>query len=153
MTLQNMAVYKVGDTDTRPWGSYTVTAVSTDEAGNDVVEKIITVNPKQMLSLQSHEGRAEIWTAQEGTLTAIVNDKVVTVEAGGIIDLPRGTIHAMVNAGEHPIKVHEIQRGQCREDDIIRYYDQSGRSVASSNDPLIKASITTYKTLMETLVT
>lgn len=152
MQTSALTAYHVGDSDKRPWGGYVVTAVSSDPAsGEDIVEKIITVHPKQMLSLQSHVGRSEVWTARTGTLTAVVNDRVVSVAQGGQIDLPIGTIHAMVNIGDTPIEVHEIQRGICREDDIVRYWDQSGRAVDTSDDPLVQASIATYKKLMETL--
>ena len=55
MTKQEKStVYTVGDSDTRPWGSYTVVAVGVNEGGEEFCEKEIVVNPGHILSLQSH---------------------------------------------------------------------------------------------------
>lgn len=143
---QFLNAYKVGDSDERPWGGYIVTAVR-EEGGEEVVEKNITVYGGQMLSVQSHVGRAELWTAVRGELTALLNGKAHTVPQGQSISIPKGAIHAMVNMGAEAIVVHEVQRGICREEDNNRYWDQSGRDVMQSDDPRVLSSIETAKRL------
>lgn len=147
-----MNAYKIGDRDSRPWGEYEVIDVRVDNAnGEEIVEKIITVKPGQMLSVQSHVGRAEIWTSVQGILSALINGDVVEVAQGQSVDIPKGAIHAMINMGKTAVKVHEVQRGICREEDNTRYFDQSGRDVVSSQDPRVLRSIDTYRRLMATL--
>jgi mannose-6-phosphate isomerase-like protein (cupin superfamily) len=142
-----MNAYKIGESDySRPWGGYIVTDVRLDAGtGDEVVEKDITVNGFQMLSVQSHVGRAEIWSAVKGELTALIDGTAHKVPQGQSITIPKGAIHAMINMGNDPIVVHEIQRGICREADNTRYYDQGGRPVVQSNDPRVLASIATAK--------
>ena len=142
--------YRVGDSDTRPWGGYIVTNVARDDAaGEDIVEKDITVNAGQMLSVQSHVGRREIWMAVQGTLTALINGTAHTVPEGQSIEIPKGAIHAIINRGTDSIIVHEIQRGICDENDNTRYFDQSGRPTVASDDPNVAASIATYRRIMD----
>ena len=47
--------YKKGDHDTRPWGTWEVL-----DAGDTFCVKKITVTPGNILSLQSHNHRAEL---------------------------------------------------------------------------------------------
>ena len=119
--------YNVGDADDRPWGRWEVTAVST-ENGEQVVEKMITVSPGAILSLQSHKLRREEWRVVEGAIEVTCDEDIFAVEAGNTVHIPLGAKHRMANRGSVPAKVHEIQRGTCREDDIIRYEDAYGRT-------------------------
>ena len=132
--------YQVGDSDQRPWGHYVVTAVGATNSGEEYCEKEITVNPGQILSLQSHEHRRELWTVLEGTLTVVVDNKSLTLGKGQSVTIPLTAIHCMANLGDTPCIVHERQIGLCSEDDIIRYVDAYGRA-GSSTDPKIKAII------------
>ncbi len=122
-----MKEYQIGDGDQRPWGRYTVTGAGT-EAGEEFCEKSITVLPGKVLSLQSHNLRRERWTVMTGTLTALVGEKRVTLEQGDSVEIGRTVIHCMANLGNAECVVHEIQRGGCREEDIIRYADAYGRA-------------------------
>ncbi len=141
--------YHVGDRDTRPWGEYEVTAVTKNAAGEEVCEKKITVLPKQILSLQSHELRRELWRVVSGELTVILNDRRITLTAGQDINVPLGSIHAMANTSDAPCVVFERQEGTCREEDIKRYLDAYGRGVEASDNPVVTASLAVYTEVMK----
>ena len=146
-----LAPYAVGDRDTRPWGEYEVTAVTTNAAGEEVCEKKITVLPQQILSLQSHELRRELWRVVEGELTVVLNDRRITLQAGEEINVPLGSIHAMANVAMEPCVVFERQEGTCREEDIKRYLDAYGRGTEDSADPVVAASLEVYRGVMNEL--
>lgn len=122
----NMPGYIVGETDTRPWGSWEVLETGTDN-GEEYCIKKITVTPGGILSLQSHELRREEWTVLDGVLEVTRNDEILTLQAGEKVNIPCGAKHRMANRGTVDAVVHEIQRGICREDDIVRYEDIYGR--------------------------
>lgn len=125
--IQGMDAYTVGDSDQRPWGHYKVIAVGIDENGEGYCEKEITVNPGQILSLQSHNNRREVWIVQKGVLEVVVGDKHLSLQEGESVNIPLHAIHCMANGGQSPCVVHERQIGACSEDDIIRYVDAYGR--------------------------
>jgi len=140
-----MAEYKVGDGDTRPWGQYVVTAVGENDGGEEFCEKKITVNPGQILSLQSHEQRREYWRVDAGTLTVLLDGERLVLEAGQDVEIPLQGIHCMANLSGTPCVVFERQEGVCREEDIKRYVDSYGRGTAGGDDPKIAASVKVYQ--------
>lgn len=118
--------YKVGDADTRPWGKWEVIALY-DKDGEEYVEKHITVNPTGILSLQSHDLRREKWTVVKGKLRVTLGEDVFDLDEGQSVDIPVKVKHRMENPFEQDVLVHEIQMGECKESDIIRYEDSYGR--------------------------
>ncbi len=143
-----LAAYRVGDSDVRPWGTYAVTGVGILDNGKEYCEKIITVNPGKILSLQSHDHRAERWEVREGTLTVILDGRRITLYAGDTVDIPLYGIHCMANLTEAPCKVYEIQTGLCREEDIVRYLDAYGRETKRFTGQAITASIALYREVL-----
>jgi mannose-6-phosphate isomerase-like protein (cupin superfamily) len=125
--FSTQAGYRPGETDTRPWGRWEVLQTG-HEDGEEFCAKRITVIPGGVLSLQSHKGRRETWTVEAGVLEVTLNDDIHVLQKGETIDIPLGAKHRMANRGSVDAVVHEIQRGICREDDIIRYEDIYGRS-------------------------
>jgi len=123
-----MPGYRIGETDTRPWGTWEVLDTGV-ENGEEFCVKKITVNPGGILSLQSHKLRREVWTVLEGTIEVTRDKEIITLSKDKTIDIPQGAVHRMANRGDVPAIVHEVQRGTCREDDIIRYEDVYGRTV------------------------
>lgn len=123
----NLAAYIIGETDTRPWGHYTVLDVGT-ENGEEYCTKTITVNPGGVLSLQSHKLRREEWTVLEGDLEVTRDKEILNLKTGESIDIPQGAVHRMANRSDKPVVVKEIQRGICREEDIERFEDIYGRN-------------------------
>ncbi len=137
--------YKVGDTDARPWGTYVVTGLSKSDDGTETCEKEIVIYPSNIMSLQSHCFRAELWEVLEGTLTVIVDGSVKELGKGDTIDVPVGAVHCMANlqvrvTANSPVTVvKEVQTGICREEDIVRYIDMYGRSTVETTDCSQKA--------------
>lgn len=142
-----MQEYKIGDTDTRPWGSYKVTDVGMSGA-EEFCEKEITVLPRHVLSLQSHDFRREIWRVVSGTLTVIVDDRRLTLNAGEEVDVPLGAIHCMANVGNAPCVVFERQQGRCREEDIHRFADAYGRAGEEVTGDVGQKSLALYQSLL-----
>ena len=145
---ENMAKYKVGDRDTRPWGHYVVTGVGANAVGEEYCEKEITVSPGKILSLQSHEHRRETWRVEQGILTVVLNDRRIELLPGGELMISKGSIHCMANLGNKPCIVHEKREGVCREEDIRRYVDAYGRQTYMSLLPGAGKSIALYRKIM-----
>lgn len=107
----------------RPWGVYTVIA-----KGKGFTTKIIDVNPKQKLSLQSHEHRSEHWVVLSGMAKVILEGKEFVLSAGHSIDIPVRAVHSLQNPFEDELEIIEVQMGDIlSEDDITRYEDMYGR--------------------------
>lgn len=121
-----LSAYSSGARDTRPWGTWEVLETGM-ENGEEYCVKLITVKAGGVLSLQSHRLRREEWTVLDGTIEVTRADKRFTLCKGESTTIPLGTRHRMANYGSTDAVIHEIQRGICREDDIIRYEDIYGR--------------------------
>lgn len=116
-------MYKIGEYVERPWGSYRVLDV-----GRNYCKKEIIVQPKQILSLQSHQYRKEHWEVKSGSIDVMVDNNVISLSVGDCVDIPVGVLHCMVNNSTDECVIEEMQVGICKEDDIIRYADNYGRS-------------------------
>lgn len=107
----------------RPWGFYTVIA-----QGSGFLTKIIHVNPKQKLSLQSHNHRSEHWVILSGTAKVVLGSKELILNSGHSVDIPVKAIHSLQNPYDEDVEVIEVQKGDLLiEEDIIRYEDMYGR--------------------------
>lgn len=116
--------YTAGERGDRPWGHWVA-----DEVGEGFVKKIITVNPGECLSLQSHEHREENWTIVSGTAEVTIDENVVVLESGNEVSIPKRAKHRLKNAGSDILVVREIQTGEILdENDIVRYSDVYGRN-------------------------
>lgn len=120
----NMSVNIVGKVYQRPWGTY-----KTLELAEGYQVKIITVNPKQRLSLQKHFKRAEYWTVVKGEPTITVGESTKNYKIGDSIYIPVETLHRMENKTSEPTQIVEVQIGSyLGEDDIVRVEDVYGRA-------------------------
>jgi mannose-6-phosphate isomerase len=116
----------IGETEHRPWGSYTVL----DEADGYKVKRIV-VDPGQRLSYQLHHRRAEHWFIVSGAGTVVLDGNDVPVAAGDAVDVATRTAHRIWNTAERPLTFIEVQHGDYfGEDDIVRLDDDYGRSGA-----------------------
>lgn len=125
--MRSSSSYKIGDTDTRPWGMWRVTDV-----GNGYIVKFIRVEPGQRLSLQSHEHRSERWIVVAGTngLAEVDNNKI-KLEPGVVVEVPLGARHRLSNRSTQSLDVIEIQIGTLLiEGDIERLEDDYNRPLA-----------------------
>ena len=103
----------------KPWGTYQVI----DKNENYVVKKIV-VNPGGILSLQSHDGRAEHWVVVSGEAEVTINDITKNLKKNENIFIPKKTKHRLANKKEEKLIVIEVWLGDLLdENDIIRYHD------------------------------
>lgn len=108
----------------RPWGFYKTTVF------NEYFQsKVISVNPKCKLSLQSHNHREEHWIVVHGEGTVQIGDSFIKVRCGSSLFIPKGCKHRLCNDDEkESLIITEVQIGDyLGEDDIIRYDDEYGR--------------------------
>jgi mannose-6-phosphate isomerase-like protein (cupin superfamily) len=105
----------------RPWGAFRQFTKNTP-----TTVKIITVNPDETLSLQSHEKRSEFWRVISGGGTFEIDEKKYTVEKGNEYQVPIKAKHR-IQAGPNGIEVLEISTGDFDEHDITRHEDKYGR--------------------------
>jgi len=107
----------------RPWGHYDNLLES-----NDHKIKELVVNPGERLSLQKHQRRAEYWTVVSGAALVTVGEKEIPLKQGQSVDIPQGAVHRIMNPGEVPLIIVEVQMGDYfGEDDIIRLEDDYDR--------------------------
>ena len=107
----------------RPWGYYTCLA-----EGIGYLTKIISVSPKQKLSIQSHNHRSEHWVVLEGNALVVLEDEEHYLNPGQSIDIPVQAKHSLQNPYDEEVRIIEVQKGDyISEDDIIRYEDAYGR--------------------------
>lgn len=120
---QNVKTVQLYEPVYKPWGYY-ICLVS----GINYLVKKICVMPKQKLSLQSHNYRAEHWIVIEGTALIVLNEKKQVLNYGDSIQIPLNAKHSLQNPYDKELKIIEIQKGEyISEDDIIRYEDSYGR--------------------------
>ena len=105
----------------RPWGNFR------QFTKNDKSTiKIITVNPNEILSLQSHAHRSEFWHIISGSgMVEIGGIKKETI-IGDEHEIEVGEKHRL-SAGPLGIQVLEIAIGDFDEEDIVHYEDKYGR--------------------------
>ena len=110
--------------DERPWGSYTVLE---DTETHKV--KRLDVRPRQRLSYQRHEQRAEHWFIVRGEAEVTLDGDVRRLRAGDAIDIPRTAAHRIANPTDDELIFIEVQHGDYfGEDDIERLDDDFGRT-------------------------
>lgn len=114
----------IGETDSRPWGTWTIL-----DEGDGFKVKRIEVKPHARLSYQTHEHRAEHWVVVAGVASSVIDGVTVVTRAGESVDIAIRQPHRIVNDGDGPLVIIEIQRGEyLGEDDIVRLEDDFGRA-------------------------
>ena len=111
-------------TDVRPWGDFR--SFCTNE---NVTVKVITVNPGQRLSLQTHAKRAELWTVlDDAPMEVTVGDRTWQAVKDEMVWVPQGAVHRMANPGTSVARILEVGYGHFDENDIIRLEDDYARA-------------------------
>ena len=105
----------------RPWGNF---RQFTHNESSTV--KILTINPNEILSLQSHNHREEFWHIIEGSGYVEINGIKQDTTPGAEYEVKTGEKHRL-SAGPDGLKVLEIAIGDFDEEDIIHYEDKYGR--------------------------
>lgn len=116
--------YKIGDSDTRPWGMWRVSDV-----GAGYIVKFISVSSGQRLSLQRHKHRSERWVVVSGSGgVAEVNTNSINLVPGVVVEIPFGAVHRLSNPSDQDLHIIEVQLGELlSEDDIERLEDDYNR--------------------------
>lgn len=107
----------------KPWGYY-IDYVRED----NVVMKELGVDSGKRLSLQSHLLREEYWTVISGTGIATVDEENIPLHSGRAVFVGKGQKHRISNNGSELLRIAEVQLGECRENDIVRYEDDYNRA-------------------------
>ena len=111
-------------TEHRPWGYFIVLA---DEPDHKV--KRVVVHPGKRLSLQRHRLRSEHWYVIAGEGAVTLDGASILLRPGDSLNIPRGAVHRIENAGMVDFSIVEVQTGEYfGEDDIERIEDDYGRS-------------------------
>ena len=113
----------VGETDERPWGTFTVL----DDAEGYKVKQM-TVRPGKRLSYQRHARRSEHWFVVQGRGRVVVDGRPSELHPGMAVDIPVTAAHRIENDGTVDLVFIEVQHGEYfGEDDIVRLEDDFGR--------------------------
>ncbi len=105
----------------RPWGRFD------QYAGNEhVTVSLMTVEPNQRLSLQSHSGRAELWIVLDDGCEIRIGEETHHPAAGDELWIPANTQHRLASTGPR-VRVLEVAFGDWQEADIERFDDDYGR--------------------------
>ena len=108
----------------RPWGKYLNLY-----DGKDCKVKRIIVNPGENPSYQMHYKRSEVWVVVSGNGVVRLEDKIIEIEQGNVIQVPVMKKHTIINNSNKPLVFVEVQLGSYfGEDDIVRFEDKYGRS-------------------------
>ncbi|MEJ2298176.1 MAG: phosphomannose isomerase type II C-terminal cupin domain [Woeseiaceae bacterium] len=122
--MKKINEYATGAADVRPWGRWDVLA-----SGDGFVVKEIVVDPGEILSLQSHQHRAEHWIILAGAAEVTIDNTVSVRRTGDTAFVPVGARHRIASIGDTPLRFIEVLTGDLlSEDDIIRYEDRYGRN-------------------------
>ncbi len=136
----------------RPWGGFFVIAeeqaqqfanqyfdgleVATLKRGGALSPKILVVAPKQRLSWQYHNRRAEIWNVIQGKVgVKRSNDdtegELELLNVGDTITLQQGERHRLIGLDDYAVIAeiwqHTNANSPSDEDDIVRVQDDFGR--------------------------
>jgi len=115
--------YILQKTVKRPWGCYTVL-----DSQHGFKIKLVEVDSKQRLSLQSHRRRAEHWVVVNGKAKIQHGKNIKYVYPNQSIYIPAGKIHRLENPLNESLKIVEVQTGDyLEEDDIVRLRDDYER--------------------------
>lgn len=108
----------------RPWGAFEQYAHNVE-----VTVSLMTVQPGQRLSLQSHTSRAELWIALDTGAEVVIGEETLYPRAGDELWIPPNTRHRL-SAMDRPVRVLEIAYGNWQQDDIVRFDDDYARPAA-----------------------
>jgi mannose-6-phosphate isomerase len=106
----------------RPWGFF-------KQYANNVpcTVSLMTVQPRQRLSLQSHSSRAELWIVLDDGALVQVGENSQRYKAGDEIWIPVGERHRLGSDANHLVRVLEVAFGNWQQEDIKRYDDDYDR--------------------------
>ena len=112
------------DSTIRDWGMWKI--IHTYSPNTTKIKELV-VSPKQTLSWQMHNHRAEVWFVREGTATVHYSNEAnnnidkITLYKNDVFIIPLEKWHKLSNETKEILSIIEIQFGDdCIESDIIR---------------------------------
>jgi mannose-6-phosphate isomerase len=105
----------------KPWG-YFINFIN----NKPCTVKLITLNPNESTSKQSHKKRVEIWLIIDDGLQIEIDNKVLKPKVNEIIIVPKKIVHRITSLGM-VCRIIEISLGRFDEDDIERFDDNYNR--------------------------
>ena len=117
-----------------PWG-YFIRHVLTD----NYQVKEIHIEPNSCFSYHYHKLVNEIWYIWSGNVHSIIENEEKDYSHGGLLLIPKGTIHRLFNTGNEQAVIFEIQIGNINKDDIHRIQDEYGRANIS-HERIVKSN-------------
>ena len=105
----------------RPWGWFKVL-----QRGKKYCVKQLWVEPEMRISLQFHRYRTEDWIVVEGDGIITQNNLDTEASVGDKFFIGIEQRHR-ITGGKKGITIIEVQRGDCREEDIVRLEDDFNR--------------------------
>ncbi|MBY0316826.1 MAG: mannose-1-phosphate guanylyltransferase/mannose-6-phosphate isomerase, partial [Bdellovibrionales bacterium] len=106
LKLRQSSLLKDHVFEERPWGRFEILKDT-----EIFKSKVVTVNPAQQLSYQSHSQREEHWLVTQGKGEVVLNDTTIPVNPGSYVKIPLGAKHRIRNIGEDPVEFVEVQLG------------------------------------------
>ena len=104
----------------RPWGNFKQFILN-----KKCTVKLLTLNPKQSLSLHSHKKREENWYFLNSALIQLGNKKI-HVKEGDYIHIRKNEKHRIMSQNKKVMLI-EVATGTFNENDEKRYLDEYGR--------------------------
>ncbi len=108
----------------RPWGNFKQFIHN-----QPCTVSLMTIEPGQRLSLQSHTDRSELWIVLDDGAKVQVGGDIKNYNAGDEIWIPANERHRLSCEGNQPIRVLEVAFGDWQQDDITRYEDDYERKI------------------------
>ena len=122
MQLNGRTEHYVHQERYRPWGKS-----DTIDTGDSYQVKMLTIMPRENLSMQVHYKRAEHWVVLSGYAKIVIDGFESILNENESVHIPVGVKHYLENIGDTPLRVIEIRSGSyLEEDDIIRFSDNDG---------------------------
>jgi|SRR3989344_5321823 len=106
----------------RPWGNFERFTLN-----EKTTVKILTIQPNESVSLQTHERRDEFWRIIKGSGVVHIGEVEHQTMIGDTFWCPRNSTHR-ISGGPEGIQWLEISFGEFDEQDIVRLEDRYGRS-------------------------
>jgi len=88
--------------------------------------KILVVNPNEMISLQKHHKRKEVWFFLTPGIV-IIGNRRKRVKKGDVVNIGRRVKHRLIGRRIGRTEVLEIAYGTFSDKDIVRVEDKYGR--------------------------
>ncbi|MGN7468378.1 sugar phosphate nucleotidyltransferase [Brevibacillus sp. SAFN-007a] len=103
----------------RRWGWYHVLQFQKMNDKVEVLTKQLHLHAGKNLSYQYHHFRSEVWMIVEGEGDFVLNDRLIRVKPGDVVEIPIGAKHAIKAISD--LDIIEVQMGsKLVEDDIVR---------------------------------